>query len=197
MPLTGKGTEILKSMEKTYGKENAERVLYASKNKGTITGIDSIADDCQAVADQVESLNRRMDAMDARAAADATGPGAADVEQAAFGWNMKAKTSEQLRELEQEHATGLGLVSKAIHAAAKRELTSRGDESVADAHLGVWTIGDGVIVNGKPIGEIVDAPGVRKAEMYPKAKIKLTDGSVHEISAYVGAGIPASLVNRQ
>ena len=40
MPLTGKGTKIKARMEKTYGKEKAERVFYASKNKGTITGVD-------------------------------------------------------------------------------------------------------------------------------------------------------------
>lgn len=42
MPLTAKGEEIKHSMEKTYGSEKkAEQVLYASKNAGTITGIDS------------------------------------------------------------------------------------------------------------------------------------------------------------
>lgn len=42
MPLTAKGEKIKHSMEKTYGSEKkAESVLYASKNKGTITGIDS------------------------------------------------------------------------------------------------------------------------------------------------------------
>lgn len=41
MPLTPKGQEILGSMEKTYGSEKkAEQVLYASKNAGTIAGID-------------------------------------------------------------------------------------------------------------------------------------------------------------
>jgi hypothetical protein len=41
MPLTSKGREILAGMEKTYGPEKAKQVLYASKNKGTITGIDT------------------------------------------------------------------------------------------------------------------------------------------------------------
>jgi hypothetical protein len=45
VPLTGKGQEILSSMEKQYGsKEKAEEVLYASKNAGTITGIDAAKD---------------------------------------------------------------------------------------------------------------------------------------------------------
>lgn len=43
MPLTPKGEEILNSMEKTYGsKKKAESVLYASKNAGKISGIDTI-----------------------------------------------------------------------------------------------------------------------------------------------------------
>lgn len=41
MPLTEKGASILRDMEKTYGPEKAKSVLYASKNSGKITGIDS------------------------------------------------------------------------------------------------------------------------------------------------------------
>lgn len=40
MPLTKKGKKILSNMEDTYGKEKAQRVFYASANKGTIKGID-------------------------------------------------------------------------------------------------------------------------------------------------------------
>jgi len=40
MPLTAKGEEILKNMKEQYGEKKGEEVLYASKNKGTITGID-------------------------------------------------------------------------------------------------------------------------------------------------------------
>lgn len=42
MPLTSKGTEIKSSMEKEYGKEKGEKVFYASANKGTISGVDSM-----------------------------------------------------------------------------------------------------------------------------------------------------------
>ena len=42
MPLTTKGKEIMEHMEKTYkSPEKAKEVFYASKNKGTITGVDS------------------------------------------------------------------------------------------------------------------------------------------------------------
>ena len=40
MPLTKKGKTIKAAMAKTYGKKKAERILYASANKGTIKGID-------------------------------------------------------------------------------------------------------------------------------------------------------------
>lgn len=40
MPLTAKGKKILHSMESQYGKKKAEQVFYASKNKGTISGVD-------------------------------------------------------------------------------------------------------------------------------------------------------------
>ena len=43
MPLTSKGEEIKGAMEKGYGKEKGEQVFYASKNKGTITGVDKAA----------------------------------------------------------------------------------------------------------------------------------------------------------
>lgn len=40
MPLTDKGKKILNSMEQTYGSpEKAKQVLYASANKGTISGV--------------------------------------------------------------------------------------------------------------------------------------------------------------
>jgi hypothetical protein len=68
MPLTGKGEEIKSALEKEYGKEKGERVLYAGKNKGTFTGIDSVAEALDAVADACEQLNRRVDAYCARRA---------------------------------------------------------------------------------------------------------------------------------
>jgi len=38
MPLTKKGLKIREAMEKYYGKEEGDRVLYASINKGNIKG---------------------------------------------------------------------------------------------------------------------------------------------------------------
>lgn len=43
MPLTHKGETIKRNMEEKYGKEKGEQVFYASKNKGTITGVDAMA----------------------------------------------------------------------------------------------------------------------------------------------------------
>ena len=39
MPLTKKGEKIMAAMRKQYG-SRAEEVFYASRNKGTITGVD-------------------------------------------------------------------------------------------------------------------------------------------------------------
>lgn len=39
MPLTQKGKEIMRAMKKEYGKEKGEGVFYASRNKGTISGV--------------------------------------------------------------------------------------------------------------------------------------------------------------
>ena len=41
MPLTAKGEEILSAMKQEYGAEKGEEVFYASKNAGTITGVDN------------------------------------------------------------------------------------------------------------------------------------------------------------
>jgi len=40
MPLTKKGSKIKQAMVKQYGKDKAEQVFYASRNKGTIKGVD-------------------------------------------------------------------------------------------------------------------------------------------------------------
>lgn len=39
MPLNDKGKKIMRAMEKEYGKD-AKKVFYASKNKGTIKGVE-------------------------------------------------------------------------------------------------------------------------------------------------------------
>jgi hypothetical protein len=40
MPLTKKGKKIKAAMAKEYGKKRGEQVFYASRNKGTIEGVD-------------------------------------------------------------------------------------------------------------------------------------------------------------
>lgn len=45
MPLTHKGEEIRRAMEREYGKKRGESVFYASRNKGTITGVDGAKDE--------------------------------------------------------------------------------------------------------------------------------------------------------
>lgn len=40
MPLTKKGKKIQRSMKKTYGAKKGKEVFYASRNKGTIEGVD-------------------------------------------------------------------------------------------------------------------------------------------------------------
>ena len=40
MPLTKKGSKIKKAMAKQYGSKKGKKVFYASKNKGTIKGVD-------------------------------------------------------------------------------------------------------------------------------------------------------------
>ena len=63
MPLTAKGEKILRHMEQTYGEKKGKEVLYASKNKGTVSGIDNYLDacrrgDCEAIAMRGKALLR-------------------------------------------------------------------------------------------------------------------------------------------
>lgn len=40
MPLNKKGKEIIKAMDKEYGDKKGKQVFYASRNKGTIKGVE-------------------------------------------------------------------------------------------------------------------------------------------------------------
>jgi len=40
MPLTRKGEKIMKNMKEKYGDKRGERVFYASKNAGKISGVE-------------------------------------------------------------------------------------------------------------------------------------------------------------
>jgi hypothetical protein len=42
MPLTSKGNKIKSAMQKEYGPKKGESVFYASRNKGTIKGVDRL-----------------------------------------------------------------------------------------------------------------------------------------------------------
>lgn len=40
MPLTPKGKEIMHNMDREYGDKKGKQVFYASRNKGTISGVE-------------------------------------------------------------------------------------------------------------------------------------------------------------
>lgn len=52
-PLTEKGEKILAAMKKAYGEEKGEQIFYASKNKGTISGVD-VSKDANSFSAAVE-----------------------------------------------------------------------------------------------------------------------------------------------
>jgi hypothetical protein len=73
MPLTAKGSEVMAKLKKEYGPESGERVFYAMKNKGTLTGVDSRGDAAEPgtpedqtpiPADYGTKLDRAADAAD-------------------------------------------------------------------------------------------------------------------------------------
>jgi hypothetical protein len=68
MPLTDKGEKIKGAMEEKYGAEKGEKVFYASKNKGTITGVDAMAygHPVVEITKRVADIAERFDAFMAR-----------------------------------------------------------------------------------------------------------------------------------
>jgi hypothetical protein len=58
---TEKGREIKGAMEKEYGKEKGKDIFFASRNKGTITGVGESLD-----ANSMEAINRFNDKMKMR-----------------------------------------------------------------------------------------------------------------------------------
>jgi hypothetical protein len=66
MPLTRKGTEILANFKKEYGPEEGERYFYASKNKGTISGVDSADFPNTDIMERLDALMASCDRLDAR-----------------------------------------------------------------------------------------------------------------------------------
>tara|TARA_R100000963_G_scaffold30163_1_gene21422 strand:+ start:221 stop:355 length:135 start_codon:yes stop_codon:yes gene_type:complete len=40
MPLTKKGKKVMSSMKKKYGTKKGQKVFYASRNKGSIKGVE-------------------------------------------------------------------------------------------------------------------------------------------------------------
>ena len=56
MPLTSKGKKIIAAMVKQYGKKKGKEVFYASKNKGTIEGVEKTEEIKMNYIDKVLSL---------------------------------------------------------------------------------------------------------------------------------------------
>ena len=66
MPLTKKGRKIMANMKKEYGAEKGKEVFYASRNKGTITGVDPESRKRKKVSTQ-ERFERKRRRQGARA----------------------------------------------------------------------------------------------------------------------------------
>jgi hypothetical protein len=67
MPLTAKGAEILARFQKEYGADLGQRYFYASKNAGTITGVDAQEDwrdRLDGILSGAQRLTGRLDALE-------------------------------------------------------------------------------------------------------------------------------------
>jgi len=65
MPLTSKGTKILSGMEKEYGAKKGKEVFYASRNKGTISGVDGAMCSMESLRSAFDSVRKdsKLDAV--------------------------------------------------------------------------------------------------------------------------------------
>lgn len=70
MPLTKKGREIESNMKQQYGEKKGEQVFYASRNAGTISGVDRKADSVVTVPSGAPAVSEQL----ARHARLADGP---------------------------------------------------------------------------------------------------------------------------
>ena len=59
MPLTSKGKKIMRAMRKQYGEKEGEKVFYASKNKGTISGVEKTEESKMSYLDKVTQINEK------------------------------------------------------------------------------------------------------------------------------------------
>lgn len=57
MPLTSKGKKIMRAMRKQYGEKEGEKVFYASKNKGTISGVEKTEESKMSYLEKVLSIS--------------------------------------------------------------------------------------------------------------------------------------------
>lgn len=60
MPLTKKGKKIEEAMEKEYGEEKGKKVFYASKNKGTIKGVEKAKSKALAKSKKGSAFERQQ-----------------------------------------------------------------------------------------------------------------------------------------
>lgn len=107
-PLTAKGEKILHNMEKEYGgTKKGKSVFYASKNKGTISGVDEAdeeAEDCEAMDGGPDSGPRQRIAMELREIAERMESARTEAEQEA----LMARRNQLLIELRKPDVTNDG-----------------------------------------------------------------------------------------
>lgn len=70
-PLTAKGEEIMKSMKQEYGEKKGESVFYASRNSGTITGVDDLTESLTANVQRMTQMKDPLEPGKAVAPANA------------------------------------------------------------------------------------------------------------------------------
>ena len=67
MPMTEKGKKVMFAMKKQYGAKKGKQVFYASKNKGTIKGVDKGSQHMMPGKHMMSDAEMKMKVMEHRA----------------------------------------------------------------------------------------------------------------------------------
>lgn len=116
MPLSEKGSKILANMKEQYGAEKGEEVFYASKNKGTISGVDNMPG---FPPSSTSSVANAMNKTGTSQTPITDEEGDTDTDDADPGMVLDAGTSEGARKAAQTRKSGGG--QAAHNAAATRK----------------------------------------------------------------------------
>jgi len=136
VPLTEKGKKIMRAMKAQYGSKEGEKVFYASKNKGTIKGVEEETQ-MNWQNKLYESLVTENTAGKAMRAAISSGEQKTDTQPGRGGPLAKrAKLLNKIRAMKPRQGGGKGIPAERIPSFMKFKLDSPGERPASEKNRG-------------------------------------------------------------